>query len=49
MKVEQQINRQLERLILAAMEIQAAANHLLDLRRQITEKEVIPHEPEAKP
>jgi len=48
MKVEQQINKQLERLIIAAMEIQAAANHLLDLRRQIAEKQVTSHEPEAK-
>jgi len=34
--IEREINRQLERLIVAAMEIQAAANNLMDLRRELT-------------
>jgi hypothetical protein len=37
-KIEKQIQRTLERLIVAAMDIQAAANHLMDLRRELITK-----------
>jgi len=36
-KIEKQIQRTLERLIVASMEIQACSNHLMDLRRELLE------------